>query len=163
MKRFSLRALLILVTAMALFLGYSQWWRHSIRTLVKELGTIGVDIAYRPPPMVSAETGVLPNEFRDELWQRAPTTASIHVFELSPDRFRIGETLYSRPELIVRLLGIEKQLRGIGVTDVGVAADGKVPYSPSDWVKELRPQTTMKLYFCENGDSTYDFVQDDGP
>ena len=157
--RFSLRTVFVLVTVVILLIGFSQWRRRYIRREMSELGKNGVDICYRPPPMFTAATGVLPDDLRDKIWQRAPTTGDIKVLELSPDKFRIGSTVYDRPKLYVRLLALEKQLRGIGVTEVQVLADGNVPYTPSDWVKEFQPMTTMRLLFCENGNRTYEYVK----
>ena len=157
--RFNLRTLFVLATVAIVFFGYSQWRRQYIRRQMVELGRNGVGICYRPPPMFTAQLGVLPDDLRDKIWQRAPTNGDIMVLELSPDKFRIGSTDYDRPELYARLLELEKQVRGIGATEIHVVADGKVPYAPSDWVKEFQTMTTMRLLFCKNGNSTYEYVK----
>ncbi len=58
--RFSLKAILLLVTFLAVFLGYSQCRRQNILRQVKEIEQLGGQVT-------------LPNELRDYLWQRYPT------------------------------------------------------------------------------------------
>jgi hypothetical protein len=62
MKRFSLKSLLILVTVVGLFFGYSQWRGNRIRSECSDLEQKGIVI-------------FLPSEKRDYLWQRLPTDA----------------------------------------------------------------------------------------
>jgi hypothetical protein len=62
MKRFSLKSLLMLVTVVGLFFGYSQWRRHRIIQEADEINRQGI---------LTAE---LPNEFIDMIWQRQPRT-----------------------------------------------------------------------------------------
>ena len=59
--RFSLRGLILAVTAIGLFLGYSQYRRQEILKAYKELHDYGY----------SSFAGV-PNAWHDHLWQRQP-------------------------------------------------------------------------------------------
>lgn len=59
MKRFSLRALLILVTVVGLFLGYSQWRRQRMIRRCQWYASQGYFLD-------------LPNDIRDWIWQRMP-------------------------------------------------------------------------------------------
>lgn len=63
--RFSLKALLIVVTGLALFCGYSHCRRQEILRKVNELETL------------SGGTVEVPNEWQDLLWQRHPTYSNI--------------------------------------------------------------------------------------
>ncbi len=92
MKRFSLNTLLILITAVAVFLGYSQWRRQQIIAACESLETEGVYIS-------------LPNERRDRIWQRPPTDGEVIRFvmgaemnELEAKARAVGvEQLHYRP------------------------------------------------------------------
>jgi hypothetical protein len=57
--RFSVLGLFLLISAVALFLGYSQWRRRNILQQVEEIELLGGDVP-------------LPNGYFDYLWQRLP-------------------------------------------------------------------------------------------
>jgi hypothetical protein len=69
--RFSLTSLLIVSTAIVLFLGYSQWRRQLILRRVDELTT---------RTYASVE---VPNNWIDLVWQRRPISS--HVYVYSPE------------------------------------------------------------------------------
>jgi hypothetical protein len=60
--RFSLRGALILLTAVGLLLGYSQWRRNFILSQVDSLKAEGVELE-------------APHTWRDLVWQRPPASA----------------------------------------------------------------------------------------
>ena len=62
--RYSLRVLILLVTATVLFLGFSQYRRREILKVCDELRKDGYVFS-------------VPNDLRDQLWQRIPTVASV--------------------------------------------------------------------------------------
>jgi hypothetical protein len=63
--RFSLRLLIVLVSAIALFLGYSQWRRREILKLCDQLKQ-------------ERYSFTVPDDWRDRwLWQRKPTVAKV--------------------------------------------------------------------------------------
>jgi hypothetical protein len=72
MKRFSLRALLILVTALGLFCGYSQWRRHHLLRTCSMLEQRGISIQ-------------LPSSWQDRVWQRLPSREDVFVFVSDSD------------------------------------------------------------------------------
>jgi hypothetical protein len=89
MKRYSLKAMLILVTVVGLFLGYSQWRRRSILRQVSELRSFWARVD-------------VPDDWIDVVWQRRPSKGRLvnHCFDLDdPD------------------IELEK-MKALGVTDI---------------------------------------------
>ncbi|MBA3482971.1 MAG: hypothetical protein H0T51_14270 [Pirellulales bacterium] len=78
--------------------------------------------------------------------------------EITSDRFRVGSSTVTRQQLLPHLLALESGARELGPDEVQVLADGAPPYTPSNWVHELAAQSTMTIYYCEKGDSTYHHV-----
>jgi hypothetical protein len=66
--RISLRSLLLIVTAIGLFLGYSQHRRRAILNASNELKDFGYMFA-------------VPDRWRDRLWQRRPVTGTKFISE----------------------------------------------------------------------------------
>jgi hypothetical protein len=64
--RFSLKALLAIIAAAALCLGYSQWRRQAIRQELELLATDGVQFT-------------VPDSWVDRIWQRYPAEFVLHV------------------------------------------------------------------------------------
>jgi hypothetical protein len=64
--RISLRTVLLVVAAVAMFLGYSQWRRQHILKQVEEVRQLAGDVN-------------LPNSYFDYLWQRRPTSGHITI------------------------------------------------------------------------------------
>jgi hypothetical protein len=64
--RFSLKAMLLLVTALGVFLGYNQWRRRGILDLSKQLDGEGYFVT-------------VPSEWSDYIWQRNPFVGYIRV------------------------------------------------------------------------------------
>jgi hypothetical protein len=65
MKRFSLKTLFAVSTAIVLFLGYSQWRRQNILRESEQFREIGVTVH-------------VPSESFDYVWQRRATSAEVH-------------------------------------------------------------------------------------
>jgi hypothetical protein len=65
MKRFGLKAMLLVVTVLGLFLGYNQSRRRDILRECKPLRDLGARI-------------LVPSDFVDYFWQRRPKSAEIH-------------------------------------------------------------------------------------
>lgn len=64
--RFSVLGLFLLISVVALFLGYSQWRRRNILQQVEEIKQLGGDVP-------------LPNGHFDYLWQRLPDEGFISL------------------------------------------------------------------------------------
>jgi hypothetical protein len=100
--RFSLRGLILRVTAVGLYLGAREWRRQSVRKLCADLEQhYVVDV---------------PNSWQDRIFQRKPTVGTIFYRDGKPWLkkivFRSGATLYGAfdPEEIERL-------KALGVVD----------------------------------------------
>jgi hypothetical protein len=105
--KFSLRALILIVTALAAFFGYSQYRRLSIRRECEALSQMGVKVA-------------LQNDLRDQLWQRVPiATLSMSSGELP------------RLDVIRRLRHINARRIVVTLDDVG-ATHRQVPSDETD-------------------------------
>lgn len=155
--RFSLTGMLLVTAAIALLVGLTQARRRSMRQSADDLSAAGVEIFYRPPPLISAPVG-LTNDWIDKIWQRCPTGATLRVVEITSDRFRVGSLALNRRELLPHLLALESRARELGSNEIQVGADGAPPYTPSNWVNELAAQSSMTIFYCEKGDSTYHHV-----
>jgi len=155
--RFSLTRMLLVTAAIALLVGLTQARRRSMRQSADDLSAAGVEVFYRPPPLITAPVG-LSDDWIDKIWQRCPTGATLRVVEITSDRFRVGSLALNRQELLPHLLALESRARELGPNEIQVSADGAPPYTPSNWVNELAAQSSMTIYYCEKGDSTYHHV-----
>lgn len=155
--RFSLTAMMLVITAIVLLVAITQSRRRTMRQSVAELKDAGVDVFYRPPPLITAPVG-LSDGWVDKIWQRRPTGATLRVVETTSDRFRVGSLALNRQELLPHLLALESRARELGADEIQVSADGAPPYTPSNWVNELAAKSSMTIYYCEKGDSTYHHV-----
>lgn len=93
MKRFGLKSLLGLATAIALILGYSQWRNRTISANCLALASDGVQF-------------VLPDSWLDTVWQRPPIRIVVMV-KVIPD---------ARED--ARLIRVRSRLNQMGITDV---------------------------------------------
>jgi hypothetical protein len=155
--RFSLARLLIILTAIILLFAFTQARRHSMRSEVAELERHGVTVSRLLPGEFTAPQG-LPTGWVDIVWQRRPTHANLHVKELSPDKFRVGDATVNRRQLFERLLLLEVRVRALGAQNVSVCASGAPPYTPSNWVHEFAPMTKARVLYCELDDRTYNYI-----
>lgn len=155
--RFSLARLLLLVTAIVLVIGFCEARRRSIVREARSLAAEGVAVAHRPAGVVAVPVGI-PDDWVDRVWQRRPNEASLHVTELTPDKFRVGDAILSRRELLTRLLSLEERARALGARNVDICADGTTPYTPSNWAAELNAMTDARVLACNKGDRTYDHI-----
>ena len=79
--RFSLSFLLVIVTLVALFFGYSQYRRQRISRAHAELKTHGI-------------SGNEYNEWRDLIWQRPPEIVLVNTSTKLQEPNRVKECLY---------------------------------------------------------------------
>lgn len=101
--RFSLASLLFLTTAVAIFLGYSQWRRQHILQLCEDLRTLSV-------------VTTVPNDFIDHIWQRVPINATLMV---PIDYIAKGQDELSREQRIVekrRKLLLDEKSAELGIS-----------------------------------------------
>jgi len=93
--RFSLKALLILVTAIVLFCGYSQWRRQDILKECEYFKSQDIEI-------------IVPNGWSDYIWQRRPSkalliTPSRHIYDeamkVRLDKLGIKEIFWESAEV----------------------------------------------------------------
>jgi hypothetical protein len=101
-KRFSLAAILVVVTILALLFGYGQWRRRAILDSVENLGHEGVSV-----------------RFSDSWWKAAwlptPRGADLNVTEPSAGVFKIGGATYSAEDGNERLAKLRRRLSSLGV------------------------------------------------
>jgi hypothetical protein len=118
MRRFSLKAMLLLVTAIGLFLGYSQWRRQRMLAECRELQAKGAIV-------------LLPSGFLDYFWQRRPIGAEIHFRARRWGISSIEVTSRGIEALYKRLKEMEISVDDIHHFSDVAGADGKITVAPA--------------------------------
>ena len=101
-KKYSIRAVFILMTLAVLALGYGQWRRQSILREVGRLQAEGVEFALKRNWWTSA-------------WLPAPQFAQLDANEVAGGAFQIGDATHDLSKSDQQLHEIRHQLRQLGV------------------------------------------------
>ncbi len=118
--RFSLKAMLALVTVFGLLLGYSQWRRQMILSLSRFLDERGLSVP-------------VPSSWLDQVWQRTPRRAVVR------------HPAYSQTSLDAQTVGlmtfvVDDEMKD-ALNELGIA---EVRCAPEIWdVMELPPENAM--------------------
>jgi hypothetical protein len=108
--RFSLKALLILVTVLVLFLGYSQSRRKQIRR--------DAEAMHEELPVAIN----VPDGFFDLVWQRRPTSATI-VFDAMPPYAGHGPMIDMNLYSTINMRELHQRLKDFGIEQVNYLGD----------------------------------------
>jgi hypothetical protein len=112
--RFSIAALLLIVTAISLFLGYARWRRQWMLKEIDALRAEGVQV-----------WGIR-DAWIDHIWMRTPYGADIHYAEVSPTQRQLGHTTYEylKGEGREHYKSLERRCLDLGVKNVDLGPIG---------------------------------------
>jgi hypothetical protein len=111
-KRYSVRALLVLQTAFAVLLGYSQWRRQRLLSQIEAMRDAGATVYVRQDGWARA-------------WMPSPRNAQLEVKEASAGTFVVGGRTLTLAQADERIVQFRRRLRGIGVKSFVVEAQMK--------------------------------------
>jgi hypothetical protein len=100
-KRFSLTAVFVVTTVVALLFGYGQWRRIRIGQMVDELQTAGVVVH-------------VPDRWWAIAWPLAPQAAELRAEETTGGQFKFGESTYNAAEANERIALLRRRLKSLG-------------------------------------------------
>jgi hypothetical protein len=121
--RFSLAALMLMTTALAVGVGFVQARRNWIVREAEALRAEGCFIS-------------VPAGWDDELWPTAPPAAGIFVLRWS-GKYKIGAETYTLKEAQARCKDLEQRLKALGVMQVRLGFSNSSPYSIEKSVDEF--------------------------
>lgn len=101
-RKFSVRALFVIMTLIVAALGYGQWRRQRILEEVGGLEEAGVNVA-------------LKRDWWTLAWLPAPQSAQLDADEIAGGRIQVGDANYGMDDVDRRLQDIRAQLRQLGV------------------------------------------------
>ena len=101
-KKYSIRAIFVIMTLLVVALGYGQWRRQRILEEVGSLEEAGVNV-------------VLKRGWWTLAWLPSPQSAQLDADEVTTGSLQIGEATYSLDDADERLKELREQLRHLGV------------------------------------------------
>jgi hypothetical protein len=112
--RFSLSALLVLLTALALFIGLSQARRRSILKETDALRNAGANVP-------------ISDTWWDKVWLRIPDEASVVLSKKPPGKYEMGQTTNDKENAIKIGQSLQKRLVDLGVRKVTIIIQNNDP------------------------------------
>lgn len=102
-RKFSLRAIFVLMTVVIVMLAFGQWRRQRILKEVRSLEAAGVNV-------------MLKQGWWTSVWLPSPTSAQLNAEEVATDRIQMGKTTCSMSDIDLRLKKYRRNLDRLGVT-----------------------------------------------
>jgi len=124
--RFSLASLLIVSTAIVLFLGYAQWRSQRIISQCLELRDEGVDIDAPP----------------ETFWPSVPIVATVKFSYVRPGRYESGGKTFSPEQAKRHFRSLDARMRKLGIQQVGILLKRPLPKAQiREWVRVAQDGT----------------------